>query len=75
MSPFDSFPGALEAPAGLSDHDGPIMVGFPNEAIIADWPRYGAGDRGGESGQDSPVPDDFANEAPLIVCSAADENW
>lgn len=75
MSPFDSFYGAHEVSAGLSDHGGPIMVGFPNEALIADWPRSGTGDRAGQPGQESPVLDDFPNETFLVVCSAVDENW
>lgn len=75
MSPFDSFHGAFDAPAGLSDHDGPIFVGFPNEALIADWPHQGGGDRVSQPGGNSPVPEDFANDSPLIVCAAVGEDF
>lgn len=75
MSPFDSFHGAFDAPAGLSDHDGLILVGFPNEALIADWPHKGGSDQPGHFQGNTPELDDFANEVPLVVCSAAAKDW
>ena len=75
MSPFDSFHGAFDAPAGLSDHGGPILVGFPNEALIADWPHKGVSDRPGQPEGSTLELDDFANEVPLLVCSAAAKDW
>ena len=76
MSPFDMFKEPSMIPTTVSDQNGPILVGFPNEAVIADWPeRARSGEPGGRDG-DAPVAlDDYPNDAELVVCAAADARW
>ena len=75
MSPFDSFHDTLSMPVGLSDSGGPILVGFPNEALIADWLNRSVSPESDHAGEESLELSDFPNDAMLVVCSAADDKW
>lgn len=75
MSPFDTFQDSLPMPPGLADSVGTIMVGFPNEALIADWREKTARPDTGQTGDESLELNDFPGDVTLMVCSAADENW
>ena len=75
MSPFDSFHDTLPMPSGLYDNGGPILVGFPNEALIADWLHRSVPSEGNHSEEESLELRDFSSDAVLVVCSAADDKW
>ena len=76
MSPFDTLKESSMIPTPVSDQNGPIPVGFPNEAIIADWPhRPLAGDTGEPGSEPAIALDDYPNDTELLVSAAADTRW
>lgn len=75
MSPFETFQEPSMIPTTISDQSGPILVGFPNEAIIADWPhRELDGDARVEDSEPA-LALDYLNDSELMVCAAADTRW
>ena len=75
MSPLDMVHGPNDSPTLLSDHSGSILVGYPNEAKIADWPQRGPSVHGDLLESESQAIDGFEDETELMVCSAADDKW
>ena len=76
MSPFDTLRESSMIPTPVSDQNGPILVGFPNEAIIADWPHHPFARETADEGREPALAlDDYPNDTELVVSAPADTRW